>query len=187
MNNISQPIMQPGCIEFFGHMGKAFAIIEGKQLPVNEWPVSLLNLVRHDIEKHPGAEEAMEKMQITEPVDQISQYVICMYGDLNNRPDFINFRPSADDAEFTQLFCGVHECKYRGTLCRMIHADYGDLTDREVEICRLLAMDNNAVDIANTLGISVNTVNTHITNILPKVGVKNSKAVAAWAAHHLIR
>lgn len=185
MNHIHQPIMEPGCVELFGHNGTAYAIINGQQLEINLWPVRLRQMIRNDIQKHPGAEEALERMGITDPVKQVNQYTLCMYGELNNRPDFVNFRANCSDSEFTQLICGALECRYRGKLCRMIHADYGDLTDREVDICRMLAEDNTAQDIADKLGISINTVNTHITNILPKVGVRNSKAVAAWAAKYL--
>jgi DNA-binding CsgD family transcriptional regulator len=185
MNNFSQSILQPGAIEFYAHNGTAHALVEGKQLPISEWPLRVVEMITRDMDRHPGAINALERMGLHLPVDQLNQYVLCMYGELNLQPDFVNFRTSTSDAEFTQLICGTKDCKYRGILCRMIHADYGDLTDREVEICRLLAGNNTAQDIAGKLGISVNTVNTHITNILPKVGVRNSKAVAAWAAHHL--
>lgn len=185
MNSYTPPIMQTGSIEFFAENGRAFALIGGIKLAINDWPTRIADMIARDIDRHPGAESALERMGINDPVEKLNQYVLCMYGELNLHPDFINFKPSAEDAEFTQLICGINNCKFRGILCRLIHADYGDLTDREVDICKLLRNDLTVQEIAYRLSISVNTVNTHITNILPKIGVKNSRGIAVWAAHHL--
>lgn len=185
MNNISQPILQQGSIELFAHKGIAFAMIDGHMEDFNQWPERLLSIIRRDLDNHPGAESALERMGLSDPMDQLHQYVLCMYGELNSSPDFVDFKKTSD-MEFTQLICGTESCKYRGILCNLIHASYGDLTPREVEISKLLAENCSSQDIADRLSISINTVNTHITNILPKIGVKDSKGVAAWAANHLI-
>lgn len=185
--NINQEILEHGAIEFYGHHGIAHAIIDGTSTPLKEWPIRVIDMIMRDIDRHPGAEEALETIGLHKPIDKVNQYTICMYGELNMVPDFINFKRNASDAEFVQLICGNVNCSYRGVLCNLIHAVGGQLTDREVIICQLLAENNSCQDIADALGISINTVNTHITNILPKVGVKNSKAVAAWAAKNLIK
>lgn len=50
----------------------------------------------------------------------------------------------------------------------------GDLlTEREMEIARLIAQGHGNARIADTLGISVRTVGTHISHILSKAGVEN--------------
>lgn len=184
MKNIHQRILQPGTIEFFAESGMAYAFIDGEKIPLKDWPCSVVELIMQDIDRHPGAESALERMGLTEPIDKVNQYTMCMYGDLNLQPDFINNR-STSDAEFCQLMCGAQECKFRGVLCRLIHADYGDLTERETDICRLMMQDLTGQEIADQLGISLNTFNTHVTNILPKIGVKNSRGIAVWAVHHL--
>lgn len=184
MNQISPKILQPGTVEFYANAGTAYAFIHGVQLPISSWPLRIVEMIRTDLDKHPGAESALERMGITDPVEQINQYVMCMYGELNLEPDFINYKPS-QDTEFTSLICSSQNCQFRGILCKLVHADYGDLTAREVDICKLLADDNTCNDIALALGISVNTVNTHITNILPKIGVRNARAAAVWASKHL--
>lgn len=185
MNNIQQTIFQQGSIEFYANDNKAGAFIDGIQTPMSEWPCRVVEMLWRDMDRHPGALDALGAMGITDPFQQLNQYVMCMYGELNAEPDFINFKHNTTDSEFCQLFCSAINCKHRGVLCQKIHACGGMLTDREVEICRLMACNNTCQDIAGILGISVNTVNTHVTNILPKIGVRNSSAAAAWAAIHL--
>lgn len=52
------------------------------------------------------------------------------------------------------------------------------LTDRELEIARLVARGYDNQHIANSLGISIRTVGTHITNILHKADVANRTQLA---------
>jgi NarL family two-component system response regulator LiaR len=55
------------------------------------------------------------------------------------------------------------------------------LTEREVEVLRLVASGATNQQIAVVLHISVRTVNTHITNILNKIGCENRTAASAFA------
>lgn len=52
-----------------------------------------------------------------------------------------------------------------------------NLTKREIEIIKLLAKGKSSSEIAETLFISVYTVNTHRKNILQKLDVKNTAGV----------
>ena len=54
----------------------------------------------------------------------------------------------------------------------------GDLTEREVEVLRLVADGLTDREIANALTISPRTVETHVSNILAKLGVRNRAAAA---------
>lgn len=56
-----------------------------------------------------------------------------------------------------------------------------DLSEREIEILRLIARGANNPQIAEKLFISVNTVKTHIRNILAKLNLENRTQVAAYA------
>jgi DNA-binding NarL/FixJ family response regulator len=61
------------------------------------------------------------------------------------------------------------------------------LTAREVEVLRQVAKGSTNQQVADTLHISVRTVNTHMTNILNKINCDNRTAAAAYAiAHHLV-
>jgi ATP/maltotriose-dependent transcriptional regulator MalT len=55
------------------------------------------------------------------------------------------------------------------------------LTRREREVLRLLAAGQTDREIAETLFVSRRTVNAHVANILPKLGVASRRAVAKLA------
>ncbi len=65
----------------------------------------------------------------------------------------------------------------------MIGLEYKDkLTNREVDVLRLIALGWSNQEIAEFLNIEIRTVKYHTTNIYAKLGVKSrSKAiVVAW-------
>jgi ATP/maltotriose-dependent transcriptional regulator MalT len=58
------------------------------------------------------------------------------------------------------------------------------LTEREVEVLRLVATGKRDREIAAALFISVTTVSTHVRNILNKINVANRTEATAYAAQH---
>ena len=56
-----------------------------------------------------------------------------------------------------------------------------ELTTRQIEILRFMARGAQAQEVASTLGISVNTVRTHIQRILRRLGVRNQLEAVAKA------
>ena len=56
-----------------------------------------------------------------------------------------------------------------------------ELTVREAEVLGLLAIGRSNADIAMALSISLNTVATHVRNILAKTGCANRTEAAAYA------
>jgi DNA-binding NarL/FixJ family response regulator len=70
---------------------------------------------------------------------------------------------------------------------RMVESEEGGpdgLTDREVEIARLISSGLKSSEIAKQLFISVNTVETHRKNIFSKTGVKNAVGLSHYARKH---
>lgn len=55
------------------------------------------------------------------------------------------------------------------------------LSDRELDVLRLLATDLGGPDIARELVLSLNTVRTHTRNIYAKLGVNNRRAAVRRA------
>jgi DNA-binding NarL/FixJ family response regulator len=61
------------------------------------------------------------------------------------------------------------------------------LTEREVEVLRLIAAGQANKEIAAELHLSSKTVSRHLTNIFNKIGVTSRAAATAFAfEHHLI-
>ncbi|MDO7908873.1 response regulator transcription factor [Paenibacillus sp. JX-17] len=58
---------------------------------------------------------------------------------------------------------------------------HAELTDREMEVLRLLAQGKSNQDIADELFIGVKTVKFHITNLLAKLGVEDRTQAAIYA------
>lgn len=76
------------------------------------------------------------------------------------------------------------ECIECGLICNS--PTNTDLTDREVEILRLIAEGNDNMTIAERLYISVNTVHNHRNNILKKLGKSNTaELVRYWFENNM--
>lgn len=58
------------------------------------------------------------------------------------------------------------------------------LSDREIEVLRLLAQGLTNKDIAQTLILSVRTVEAHLRNIFGKLNVRSRTEAALWATRH---
>jgi DNA-binding CsgD family transcriptional regulator len=100
--------------------------------------------------------------------------------------------PLLDEAFTTARELGMH------TLAARITGQQGDtaapapaphdlpdaLSRREVEVLQQLAAGKSNRDIADTLCISLNTVATHVRNILAKTGCANRTEAAAYALRH---
>jgi ATP/maltotriose-dependent transcriptional regulator MalT len=60
------------------------------------------------------------------------------------------------------------------------------LTEREVEVLRLVAAGRSNSDIADQLHLSVKTVSRHLSNIFTKIGVTSRSAATAYAFAHAL-
>lgn len=60
----------------------------------------------------------------------------------------------------------------------------GRLTDREVEVLRLVARGASNREVAGALTISAKTVSRHLANIFSKIDVATRTAAAGWARDH---
>lgn len=60
------------------------------------------------------------------------------------------------------------------------------LTKRESEVLELVAMGKSNKEVADALFVSVKTVETHKTNILEKLGLKNTAELVRYAIKHNI-
>lgn len=58
------------------------------------------------------------------------------------------------------------------------------LTDREIEILRLIGNEFSSQEIADKLFISFHTVESHRANLMNKAGVKNTAGLIRWATEN---
>jgi DNA-binding CsgD family transcriptional regulator len=94
-----------------------------------------------------------------------------------------------DEAMASARALGMHALEERITVQmeplaarpQTMQAYPNDLSPRGVEVLRLLAVGKSNRDIADTLCISLNTVATHVRNILSKTGSANRTEAAAYA------
>lgn len=59
----------------------------------------------------------------------------------------------------------------------------GELSERELDVLRLVAQGLSNREIADTLGLSEHTVKTHLANILDKLHLRSRAHAAAYAVH----
>ncbi len=62
-----------------------------------------------------------------------------------------------------------------------ISTEFTQLTDREIDVIRLISKELSSLEIAEKLFISPKTVETHRHNILRKLGVKNTVGIIKYA------
>ena len=60
----------------------------------------------------------------------------------------------------------------------------GGLTEREVEVLRLIAAGKTNLEIAEDLVIAEGTARRHVANIYEKIGAANRVEAASYAAQH---
>jgi len=63
---------------------------------------------------------------------------------------------------------------------------FPDLSNRELDVLKLICNELNTQEIADTLFISKHTVESHRANLLLKVGVKNTAGLVKWAIENEI-
>ena len=101
-----------------------------------------------------------------------------------NRPAAFN---SLSEAMLEALQAAVRshvKTRQRGAADRAARERFARLSQREVEVLRLVAQGFVAEEIGARLGISVNTVRTHIRNVYGKLSV-NHQGQAVSTAHRL--
>lgn len=99
----------------------------------------------------------------------IKQYLICLYGGFDNHADMVN----GELLQQEYWACPKRgTCRHEGIICSKLRTDTGAyLTAREIEVLKLIASGMLDKEIADHLGISVNTVPMHTKNLRIKTGL----------------
>ncbi|MEM4234963.1 MAG: response regulator transcription factor [Candidatus Methanomethylicaceae archaeon] len=86
-----------------------------------------------------------------------------------------------------EIFLSTQAAKYLAQYMQQqstLKGELDKLTEREIEIVRLVAQGLNNKEIALRLDISIKTVKTHISNILQKLNLDNRTQIALFALRH---
>ena len=106
----------------------------------------------------------------------VKKFVMCNFGE----NDFKNWDiDEMNHLNFERVKCPCRgECPLENVVCSPIFAS--GLTRREEEIIKIVRRGGTAEMIAEKMGISVNTVRSHMNNIMSKLGKHNFIEVIDW-------
>jgi NarL family two-component system response regulator LiaR len=102
---------------------------------------------------------------------------------------------SLDAAELFDLLISIGHGQIgitRATAARLLkvisqttapHESATDLTEREIDVLRLVAQGESNQQIAEDLSVSINTIKTHMRSILSKLQLDNRTQIATYAVH----
>jgi DNA-binding CsgD family transcriptional regulator len=84
-------------------------------------------------------------------------------------------------AAYESLRAGPDIARVDALLAHRVDAGPHGLTAREVQVLRLVAAGKSNKEVADTLALSVKTVERHVGNVLTKLDVSSRVAATAWA------
>ncbi|MNK53056.1 Oxygen regulatory protein NreC [compost metagenome] len=168
-----------GAIEFFIHQHEIKCLYNGKTYTFENFPAEVLDKVEADFAKNVEAIKALVDWDITDYNEQLRQYIACRFGGFDYTPD-ITADNEVQTAEYVD--CGRRgKCKYEGKLCSSIKVANGILTQRELEVLKLVAIGLLDKEIIEKLFISQDTLRSHKENISVKAGVSRKPQLTALA------
>ncbi len=91
-------------------------------------------------------------------------------------------RVAGGDAVFSPRLAGFVLDAFAAEPVHVADADLDQLTPREREVLRHIARGYAYKEIARQLGISVKTVETHVSAVLRKLQLSNRHELSRWAA-----
>lgn len=173
-----------GLTEFVAIDGEVFFFQDKKMVDFRFLSIDKLSLIREDMEANFSAMRAFENLGIIDPIEMLKQYLICNFGNFDNRADIT---PEGILVKEHVTCSARGNCKYEGILCQhFFPAPNGNLTPREIEIMKMIASDLPDKCIAYKLGIEVTTMATHRKHIEQKIGCATKVGITRFACENNI-
>ncbi|WP_316780443.1 helix-turn-helix domain-containing protein [Pedobacter antarcticus] len=173
------PGLMDGSIEFFIYEHEVKCLYNGRVLSFNEFPEEILQIIDSDMAANPKAMKALFDWDITDPDEQMRQYIACRFGGFDNSPD-INAEGIIQPAEYVD--CGRRgNCAYEGKLCSSIILKNGILTKREIDVLREIGRGFLDKEICDKLNISQDTLRSHKDSICCKADVQRKAGLSQLA------
>ena len=152
--------------ELFGcrTTGKVFAFSGGNTIPFHELCPSKISQIEERLLADPIALESLKHMSWD---DAVEKYSFCIFGSADSEADICL---NGELKEADNFICSGN-CMCLKWASKKITVDGQQLTVRQLEIAQLLATDKTDKEIADDLGISVSTLDTHKKQLFEKCNV----------------
>lgn len=124
----------------------------------------------------------MEDLKELNQNEAIEQFAFCVYGAADHEPDF----DAEGNLQEADNFICSHNCKCLKWESKKITVDGKKLTPRQIEIVQLLASDLPDKAIADELGITESTLNTHKSQLFEKFNVASKPGLIKKAIEQKI-
>jgi DNA-binding NarL/FixJ family response regulator len=125
---------------------------------------------------------AMQDLKQLSQPEAIEKFAFCIYGAADDNPDF----NEVGDLKAAENFSCSSNCQCLKWFSKKITIKGNRITPRELEIVTLLATDKSDKMIADELGISVSTLDTHKNNLFDKAQVYSKAGLIVAAIHEKI-
>ncbi|MFD2163710.1 response regulator transcription factor [Paradesertivirga mongoliensis] len=173
------PGLVDNAVEFFIHQHEIKCLYLGNVYTFDQLPEFVVAIVEQDMLSNPKAMQALASWDITDPLEQMRQYIACRFGGFDNNPD-ISTKGEVLPAEYVD--CGRRgKCPYEGKLCNSIQLPHGLLTKREIEVLKEIGLGSYDKEICEKLSITQDTLRTHKEHISTKAGIERKPALAVLA------
>jgi DNA-binding CsgD family transcriptional regulator len=125
---------------------------------------------------------AMDDLKHLPQEEAIEKYAFCNYGAADHEPDFCE----KGDLKKSDNFICSSSCMCLKWKSKKITVDGQPLTRREIEIVTMMASDLADKQIADQLGISESTLNTHKQHLFEKASVQSKTGLITKAVQQKI-
>lgn len=163
--------------EFFMYKDEVHTLYKGVVYDWINTPICCKDQLQEIVDSDSRLQASFIEMQISGD-EALRMLARCRFGAFSQQADL------ADGQNCPEHFdCGDRgRCRYEGRICNNIMAENGVISQREIQIIKLICADLSDKLIADALGISVNTVITHLVHIREKTCQSTRSGVVAWAA-----
>jgi len=167
--------------EIFGckETKRTFFLTNGKTASFKELPASMkaqlfAELLNDDV--------AIEDLKSLTQEEAIEKFAFCNYGAAGHEADFCE----NGELKKTDNFICSNNCTCLKWKSKRITIDGMPLTSRELQIITLMASDLADKQIADQLGITESTLNTHKSHLFEKASVHSKSGLISKAFHQKI-
>ena len=167
-------------IEFYMEDGEIKFIENGVTREFCELDVALAARLRDEIDNDPRVRKGLLLLGITDPVEQLKQYIFCRFGDFDQKADI-----TPDGTLVPEYWnCGCRPCPADGLLCKLPTGANGNLTQHDAALIRELASDQSSKMIAAKFNRSKFTIDTEVRNLIRKLGCYTRAGICSFAGRH---